>query len=142
MNDAIVIVKERKLWRVPAVRVYADCVERARRFLSLPKIKQISVAFVGDATMRQLNTAYRGKTKTTDVLSFCYRKTKKLLEGDIVISVPQARRQARAIDHTLSEEIRFLFVHGFLHLLGYDHERSRKEERIMFALQKRILGRE
>lgn len=141
MSAAITIMKERKVWRVPSTRVYGALARKVKRFCSLPTRIAMTIAFVGDGTMRQLNAHYRGKAKTTDVLSFCYQKTKKSLEGDIVISIPQARRQAGAIGNTLAEEIQFLFVHGFLHLLGYDHERSQKEERRMFALQKRILGR-
>lgn len=68
-------------------------------------------------------------------------QTSDFLEGDIIICLPQARRQARAVGNTLSEELFFLFVHGLLHLFGYDHERSKAEERRMFALQEMILGR-
>ncbi len=139
---SIAVIKERTSWRVPAPRVYEQLVRRAKHVVPLPPTQRITIAYVGDSTIRKLNTAYRKKATTTDVLSFCYQKTKTLLEGDIVISIPQAKSQAQAIGHTPAEEIQFLFVHGFLHLLGYDHERSQKEERIMFALQKRILGRQ
>lgn len=133
--------KERLLWHIPNDRQWRALIREARRRIRFPKHVVITIGIVGDRTMQRLNSAYRGKQKTTDVLSFCYNKTKTSLEGDIIISLPQARRQARVIGHTISEELFFLFVHGLLHLFGYDHEKSRKEERRMFALQDVILGR-
>jgi probable rRNA maturation factor len=81
------------------------------------EINEISVAFVNDRTMRSLNRKFRGRNKTTDVLTF---------PGDdaceIVISVDRARRQAAEEKHSLPTELRYLLLHGILHGLGYDHE--------------------
>jgi probable rRNA maturation factor len=94
---------------------------------------EVSVAFVGDARMRALNRAYRGKDYATDVLSFPgegpsaaqgpgpAKPTAGFL-GDIVIATGVARRQARAAGHAFGTEVRVLALHGLLHLLGYDHE--------------------
>lgn len=106
---------------------------------------EVGVIFTGDAEVRRLNAAYRGKRKTTDVLSFGEGgrwggKGGERLLGDIVISVPQARRQARKAGKPLEDELAMLLVHGTLHLLGYDHE-TLKDERKMMPLQKRILNR-
>ncbi len=107
---------------------------------------ELSVVLTGDAQVRKLNRQYRGKDKTTDVLSFSLMEgkrlnsgpgTKKVL-GDVVISLPQAKRQAREAGKRLESEAALLLVHGILHLLGYDHG-SRREEKRMFALQERIL---
>lgn len=102
---------------------------------------EVGVIFVSDAEMTRLNTTYRGKRKTTDVLSFgndeVWPGTEQPL-GDIVISVSQAGRQAKSAGKPIRAELAMLLVHGTLHLLGYDHE-TLKDERIMFPLQNRIL---
>jgi probable rRNA maturation factor len=106
---------------------------------------EVSVLLVGDVAMRSLNRRYRGKDRTTDVLSFPLRGGKfpgvqHHLLGDIVISVPTAARQAKAAGDTLPEEIDRLLVHGFLHLLGYDHERGGAEARRMETRERRLRG--
>jgi probable rRNA maturation factor len=87
----------------------------ARRALRAARgdIAELSIALIDDATMRGLNHRFRGKNKTTDVLTF---------PDEIVISLDQARRQARDEKHSLATEVRYLIVHGILHALGYDHE--------------------
>jgi probable rRNA maturation factor len=101
------------------------------------------VLIVGDRAMRTLNREYRGKDRTTDVLSFPMREGKHSqlqpqLLGDIVISLPAAARQARAAGASLREEVDRLLVHGFLHLLGYDHERGGAEARRMESRERRL----
>jgi probable rRNA maturation factor len=86
---------------------------------------RLAVCFVSDRTMRSYNRRYRARDATTDVLSFP-DGTSQALEGgrhlgDIVISVPEAERQAREAGHAVSREIRILLLHGYLHLLGHDH---------------------
>lgn len=86
--------------------------------------------------MRSLNRQYRGKDKTTDVLSFSFQEGKfphvqPHLLGDIAVSVPAARRQAFAAGHSTVREIEILLIHGLLHLLGFDHERSERDARTM-----------
>lgn len=104
---------------------------------------EVSVLVVGDRAMRTLNRRYRGKDRTTDVLSFPLREGRfpfiqRALLGDIVICMPAAARQARAADETLSDEVDRLLVHGLLHLLGYDHERGGREARRMEARERRL----
>ena len=86
------------------------------------EINEISIAFVNDKAMRGLNRKFRGKNKTTDVLTF---------PGDnaceIVISVDRAKRQAIEEKHSLATEVRYLLLHGILHGLGYDHETDNGE---------------
>ena len=93
---------------------------------------ELSVLFCGDARMRRLNRVYRGKDKTTDVLAF--PAGAGALLGDIVVSVPYAARQARRRGERASREIDRLLLHGYLHLLGYDHETDSGE---MDALEAR-----
>jgi probable rRNA maturation factor len=107
---------------------------------------ELSVLFVGDRAMRTLNRRYRGKDKTTDVLSFSLREGKFShvqpdVLGDIVIAVPTAARHAAKTGHTLSREIEVLLVHGLLHLLGYDHERNGDEARRMKRRELQLLKR-
>jgi probable rRNA maturation factor len=97
------------------------------------EITEVSIAFIDDDAMKELNQKFRKKAATTDVLTFpaddSYNEpsaTGRPL-GDIVISVDQARRQAADEKHSLSTEIRYLVVHGILHALGYDHETDRGE---------------
>src|SRR5438874_12046164 len=82
---------------------------------------ELSLVFCDDPFIHVLNRDYRGKDAPTDVLSFAQDGQGGLL-GDVVISVPTAQRQAEARDAALREEAEWLFLHGCLHLLGYDDE--------------------
>ncbi|WP_085989198.1 rRNA maturation RNase YbeY [Leptospira noguchii] len=111
---------------------------------------ELSILLVGDSDMKEINRLRRGKDKTTDVLSFPLEfdlsPLQKILPknvgsnqktlppialGEIVISIDTLQKQAKEIGHTEKDEFYRLLVHGFLHLLGYDHERGEKEEHIM-----------
>jgi len=107
-------------------------VQRVLRAVRAKGIEEVSIAFVSDSAMRDLNRHYRGKNKTTDVLTFAGDRP------DIVISLDQARRQATAEKHSLATEVRYLILHGVLHALGYDHETDNGE---MNALEIRVRGR-
>ncbi|XID95372.1 rRNA maturation RNase YbeY [Paenibacillaceae bacterium WGS1546] len=128
----------------------------------------VTLTFTDDEGIRELNRQYRGLDKPTDVLSFSMLEGEQAdiryedeyessgddqaewedvspdqdpfseLLGDIVISVPRAEAQAGEYGHSFERELGFLFVHGFLHLLGYDHG-SEEEEREMFAKQEEVL---
>jgi probable rRNA maturation factor len=84
----------------------------------------VSIALVGDATVRALNRNFRGIDRATDVLSFPWDTASdpSRFFGDIVIARGVARRQARRAGHSELTELRVLALHGLLHLLGYDHE--------------------
>lgn len=86
--------------------------------------REICVSFVGDGRIRQLNKSYLGRDRVTDVLSFPLgsRVDGFWHLGDVVICLPQARRQAKKRSHGLAREIAILAVHGSLHLLGYNHD--------------------
>jgi len=94
-----------------------------------------AIVFVNDEEMKQLNQTYRGKNITTDVLSFSAWEGEDMpglshILGDVVISVPMATRQANDISLELGDELMVLAVHGILHLLGFDHEKSGLEARL------------
>jgi probable rRNA maturation factor len=103
--------------------------------------QELSIVLVGDKEMRQLNFNYRRKKQTTDVLSFppgMQPPRGVALLGDVIISVEQARRQAKEQGKTLKDEIAVLLIHGLLHLLGYDHERSPRQAKIMAGLERKL----
>jgi len=106
------------------------------------RASSVTLCLAGDALVRRLNGTYRGKDKTTDVLAFpgdpepLPDGTRHL--GDVVISVPQARRQAARDGRALERELRLLLIHGYLHLLGYDHE---VDDGTMLRLQARLAKR-
>jgi probable rRNA maturation factor len=102
-----------------STREAARFVRLLARRLAVPHVSA-AVAFVDDAAMQEMNGRYRGKDRSTDVLSFPADDAGHL--GDIAIATPTARRQARRRRHPAGREARLLILHGFLHLLGYDHE--------------------
>ncbi len=94
---------------------------------------ELGLTVVDDEEIRELNARYRGVDSATDVLSFPLQNEGDgfvgppdgvLRLGDVVISLPRATEQAEEFGHSLARELGYLFVHGLLHLLGYDHERE------------------
>jgi probable rRNA maturation factor len=95
--------------------------------------KEISLSFVDDEKIKQLNKQYLGKDRATNVLSFSLREDEygninPQILGDIVISVETAQKDAIQGNLTIAQEIDFLIIHGLLHLLGYNHENTTKKE--------------
>ncbi len=104
-------------------------------YLKLPSSTEVSISFIDDGYMRELNLKYRDNNRTTDVLSFPQEGE---LLGDILISVDKATAQSEELGHTFEQEVRRLVVHGILHLLGYDHKKL-QEARLMEEKEKEIL---
>lgn len=103
--------------------------------------KEISLSFCDAREIQQLNRDYRGKDKVTDVLSFeaaAPGDPELPILGDIIICVKRAHEQAQELGHSNEREFAFLFVHGLLHLLGYDHQND-DDAKAMFALQDQVL---
>jgi len=102
----------------------------------------VSIHFVGDAKMKSLNSRYRGVKDTTDVLSFATEEGKDGFGGgdlgDIFVSVPKIKSQAKEYSVSFREELIRMIIHGVLHLSGLDHMEKREAKK-MFALQERIL---
>jgi probable rRNA maturation factor len=99
----------------------------------------MSLVLSGDRTLRRLNRAYRGRDRPTDVLSFPGPGGEDGL-GDVLISVETAARNARHRGHSLARELEVLALHGFLHLLGHDHERDTGQmDRLEARLRRRLL---
>ncbi len=109
---------------------------------------EVSVTFVDNEQIRELNVEYRNKDSATDVLSFplgdgkewdINYDTSSIMLGDIVISMERAIEQAELYNHSLRREVGFLTVHSMLHLLGYDHENGGLEETLMREQEEKIL---
>lgn len=95
---------------------------------------ELSILLVDDQTIQDLNLQHRKIDSATDVLSFPQMEGDEFIShmlGDVVISVETAKRQAVEHQFSLEQELVLLLLHGLLHLLGYDHERSPKEEKLM-----------
>ena len=108
----------------------------------------ISLTFVSDRIIKDINRDYRGINKATDVLSFPMSERADLSDcfdgeryqlGDIVVSLERARAQAELYGHSFEREVAFLCVHSTLHLLGYDHERSEEDDEDMCRRQREII---
>jgi probable rRNA maturation factor len=117
------------------------------RLLSAFNLKkaELGILVVNDKRMKMLNHRYRSLARTTDVLSFpLYEGIKEIpsgreyLLGDIVINLHAAERQAAGYGFTLRDEVRRLLIHGFLHLVGYDHEKNPHQERRMRAKEREL----
>ena len=129
----------------PLVRKCCQAVLAAENFDSPA---EVSVLFVDNERIHQLNKLYRNKDKSTDVLSFPLgengvydidNETGAYLLGDVVISIETALKQAKIYDHSLEREVGFLTVHSMLHLLGYDHENGGLEEVHMREKEETVL---
>lgn len=127
--------------------LFHQIMEKTEKLLHLDKQYLFSVIFVDSEMIHEINKEYRGIDRTTDVISFAlkdsedqYERMEELDEelGDIFINVDRVRLQAKEYGHSFDRELSFLFTHGLLHLLGYDHQKE-EEEKIMFALQDEIL---
>ena len=131
---------------------YTEIAKVAFSYLNIKENYEVDVSLVDDEAIQSINREYRKIDKVTDVISFAFLDDKDPRDqindpnvpqmlGEIFISVPQAKRQAAEIGNSELRELRFLFVHGLLHLLGYDHMKKEDEE-IMFPLQELILSKE
>ena len=104
-----------------------------------------NLIIVDNAYIHELNKNYRNIDRETDVITFALEDEDSLvigsderILGDIYISIDKARAQAKEYNHSFLRELSFLAVHGFYHLLGYDHE-TKKDEEVMFKLQEEVL---
>ena len=137
----------------PAVcRLITKAVAETLRQEKFPYSTQISLSFIDNEEIHKLNLVHREKDKPTDVLSFPMWEREELFDGsaldgdsillgDIIISAEKAKEQAEEYGHSLERELAFLSVHSTLHLLGYDHERSEKEDRYMNHKQENVLNK-
>ena len=127
---------------------YASLMGTAFRLLEIKPNYEVDVSLVDEKTIQDINRDYRHVDRVTDVISFAFEDDESpnsvilgdvpRMLGEIFICVPRALEQAKEIGNSEERELSFLFVHGLLHLLGYDHMKKEDEE-IMFPLQEKIL---
>jgi probable rRNA maturation factor len=133
----VALLNRQRRRRVRPARLRRVLQEAAR---ALRVSGEVTLVLTGDAPVRRLNAQYRGKDKPTDVLSFPGEGGRFGL-GDIVISLDTAARNAPRFGRTLDQELDILTLHGFLHVLGYDHERDGGTmDRLEARLRRRLLA--
>jgi probable rRNA maturation factor len=149
MNLSIDFLDETNEMTEEAIEQIEGILNSAQKKLQITEPCELSVTFVDNDRIQEINREYRGKDKPTDVISFALEELGEgeiqisganmpRVLGDIIISTDKAREQATDYGHSVERELGFLAVHGFLHLLGYDHE-TEAEEKEMFDLQRSIL---
>ncbi len=137
-NYRLPIAWVRRLWQVARQTLETEAARPIANGL------EVSLLLTNDEAIHQLNKAYRQVDRATDVLSFpMYQAAEPLLPhtslGDIVISLDAMANQAKAYGHSQTRELCFLFAHGLLHLLGYDHELGQAEEAAQVGRQNQVL---
>ena len=125
---------------------FTAIIEQALKTLGIEDDVEVSCVLVDDERIHEINREYRHIDRSTDVISFAMEDNDQFYVegmprtlGDIFISVDHAKKQAEEYGHSLRREMCFLFTHGILHLLGYDHMTD-DQEKEMFGLQDQILG--
>ncbi|WP_100406757.1 rRNA maturation RNase YbeY [Bacillus solitudinis] len=131
-------------------QIVMDIVKKGTEMEGLAGEVELSISFVDNKRIQEINRQYRDKDQPTDVISFALNEQDEEeldivsedmpnVLGDIIISVPRIQEQATEYGHSFERELAFLTIHGFLHLLGYDHE-TEEEEKEMFSRQEEILA--
>ncbi len=126
---------------------FTKIIETTCQLLKIEDDLELSCIIVDDKQIHEINRDYRNIDRPTDVISFAYEDDEIFdIEGmprqlgDIFISIDKANQQAEEYGHSFHREFCFLFTHGLLHLLGYDHVNDEVEEEMMFGLQELILN--
>ncbi|MDO7488107.1 rRNA maturation RNase YbeY [Peribacillus frigoritolerans] len=132
-----------------AQQLVESILQFAARKESIEKDTELSVTFVDNDRIQEINKEYRHKDSATDVISFALEEMGEdeveivgaempRMLGDIIISIERTKEQAEEYGHSFERELGFLALHGFLHLLGFDHM-NEEDEKVMFTKQKEIL---
>ena len=130
--------------------VIRQAIIKTLEYEDFPSDAEVSVTLCDNEYIRKLNKEYRNKDKATDVLSFplydfneedvdILKMEESVALGDIVISLERAKEQAKEIGNSFIEEVAFLTIHSTLHLLGYDHERSKDDDEAQCTAQRDIV---
>lgn len=133
-----------------AIMLVDNILQFAAEAESIEEGSELSVSFVDNARIQEINKEFRKKDAATDVISFAMEEMGEdelaivgadmpRVLGDIIISIERTKEQAAEYGHSFDRELGFLALHGFLHLLGYDHM-TKEDETVMFTKQKDILA--
>ncbi|MEX2090850.1 MAG: rRNA maturation RNase YbeY [Candidatus Paceibacterota bacterium] len=122
--------------KAPGRKFFEKILDKSYKILKLKSNLELSVNLVGEVKIKQLNKKYRNKNKPTDVLSFPLGDG----SGDIFICLSIAKKEAKSENISIEAKFSQLTVHGFLHLQGYDHEKSKKDAEKMFGVESKILN--
>lgn len=131
-------------------KLIEDCTAAALEEEGIDDTAEVSVTFVDNEGIRELNNEHRGIDRETDVLSFPLGDddgyeidpdNDAIMLGDIVISLEKAAQQAEEYGHSYRREVAFLITHSLFHLLGYDHVNGEEEEKEMFGKQEKVLDK-
>ncbi|ASZ09021.1 rRNA maturation RNase YbeY [Mesoplasma chauliocola] len=129
-------------WEALAIQIFNS----AFKYLKLKNEINLSITFLESEPAQKINQQYRNHSYIPDVTSFPIEMSEQEIKalgyqeiGDIFICIEEAERKSIKYSHTLEEEMSFLFTHGLLHLLGYDHETNEEDEEEMFSIQDDIL---
>lgn len=143
--DNVEIFNETKE-EIKDLEILKPLLEYARKYEGLENTElEFSIIIVDNKRIHEINKEYRGIDRPTDVISFALEDSEGVelenyrILGDIYISIDKVKEQAKEYGHSEKRELAFLTVHGFLHLLGYDHM-EKEEEKIMFGKQEEILN--
>lgn len=131
------------------IELVEKLVQHAAQLEGIEDGSEVSITFVTNEAIHEINREYRDKDQPTDVISFALEEMGEgeiqiigegipRILGDIIISTDRTREQAEEYGHSFERELGFLAVHGFLHLLGYDHM-NEEDEKVMFGKQNAIL---
>lgn len=132
-----------------AQQLVESILQFAARKENIEKDTELSVTFVDNDRIREINKEYRHKDSATDVISFALEEMGEdeveivgaempRMLGDIIISIERTKEQSEEYGHSFDRELGFLALHGFLHILGFDHM-NEEDEKVMFTKQKEIL---
>ena len=119
-------------------KIVEKSIEAALKEIEFTDDYEVSVSFVGDNEIHELNRDYRGVDRTTDVLSFPMDDEFTNMLGDIVININKVIEQAKEYGHSEKREISYLTVHSTLHLMGFDHEEE-EDKKEMRAVEDRVM---
>lgn len=132
------------------IELVEKLLQHAAKVENIEEDSEVSITFVTNEAIHEINRTYRDKDQPTDVISFALEELSDgeieilgedmpRVLGDIIISIDRTKEQAEEYGHTFERELGFLAVHGFLHLLGYDHMTT-EDEKVMFSKQDEILS--
>lgn len=144
-NRILMSNRQKKIILTPqTVRLIKTAVNTTLEYEGFERKCEISVTFVDNEKIHEINRMQRGIDRPTDVLSFPiydddYSDGEYCILGDVIISLERACEQAGEYGHSFDREVAFLTVHSVLHLLGYDHETSLDDEKDMFWRQEEIM---